>query len=70
MKKMGLMKEIGELQTKYQDLINEGRLTKKSMCDLIIPFRDKHGLTDRQALLIARGKMSIQQISILLDGGN
>ena len=61
-----LMKEVGELQSEYQKLIDERRLTKKAMCDLVIPFRDKHKLTDIQALQIARAELSIKEISDML----
>ncbi len=58
-----LMQEVGELQSEYQKLIDERRSTKKAMCDLVIPFRDKHKLTDIQALQIARAELSIKEIS-------
>lgn len=61
-----LMQEVGELQSEYQKLIDERRLTKKAMCDLVIPFRDKHKLTDIQALQIARAELSIKEISDML----
>ncbi len=61
-----LMKEVGELQTEYQKLVDEKRLTKKAMCDLVIPFRDKYGLKDVQALQIARSELSISEIADLL----
>ena len=41
-------------------------MTKKAMCDLVIPFRDKYGLSDLQALMIARNEMSISEIAELL----
>lgn len=43
-----LMKEVGELQNNYQKLRDERRMTKKAICDLVIPFRDKYNLTDLQ----------------------
>ena len=41
-----LMNDVAVLQTEYQKLIDEQRLSKKAMCDLVIPFRDKYGLQD------------------------
>ena len=35
-----VMNDIGDLQTNYQVLIDEKRISKKAMCDLVIPFRD------------------------------
>lgn len=35
-----VMNEVGMLQDLYNDLVRNGKLTKKAMCDLIIPFRD------------------------------
>lgn len=57
--------EACKLQKEYQKLIDEKRLTKKAMCDLCIPFRDKYGLTDLQALRIARNEMSLTEITEL-----
>lgn len=60
-----VMNDIGELQMNYQSLIGEGRMTKKAMCELVIPFRDKYGLTDLQALQIARNELTIAEINSL-----
>lgn len=65
---MSTMREIAELQAAYQRLINEKRLTKKAMCDLCIPFRDKYGLKDSQALRIARKEMDLSEMVNLLEG--
>lgn len=54
--------EAGILQDKYDKLVHNKKLTKKAMCDLCIPFRDKYGLTDMQTLQVARREMSISQI--------
>ena len=45
---MNIMREVAELQTEYQRLIDEKRLTKREICDLCIPFQDKYGLKDSQ----------------------
>ena len=62
-----LMSDVANLQTEYQKLIDEERLSKKNMCDLVIPFRDKYGLKDSQALQIARAELSIAEINDLLN---
>lgn len=62
-----VMKEIGKLQSEYQKLVKENKLSKKAMCDLVIPFRDKYHLTDVEALQIARNELSIMQIVMLLE---
>lgn len=62
-----LMREVGKLQDDYQKLVDGNRLSKKAMCDLVVPFRDKYNLTDLQALQIARNEMSISEIADLLD---
>lgn len=46
---MSVMREVADLQAAYQRLIDERRLTKKAMCDLCIPFRDKYGLKDSRS---------------------
>lgn len=55
-------KEASELQGKYQELIDNKQLTKKAMCDLCIPFRDKYHLTDLQTLRIARKEMELSEM--------
>lgn len=55
--------EAGKLQDGYDELLESGNFTKKALCDLCIPFRDKYELTDMQTLQIARKEMSITRIS-------
>lgn len=62
-----LMNDVAVLQTEYQKLIDERKLTKKAMCDLVIPFRDKYGLQDSLALQIARAELSVSEINDLLN---
>ena len=62
-------KEASELQEKYQGLIDKRKLTKKAMCDLCIPFRDKYNLTDLQTLRIARKEMDLSEMVDLADKG-
>lgn len=47
-------KEASNLQDDFKELIDKKKLTKKAICDLCIPFRDKYGLSDLQTLRIAR----------------
>ena len=65
---MNIMREVAELQTEYQRLIDEKRLTKRELCDLCIPFRDKYGLKDSQALRIIRKEMDLSEMADLLEG--
>lgn len=64
---MSIMREVAELQKAYQKLIDEKRLTKRAMCDLCIPFRDKYGLKDSQTLRIARNEMDLSEMVDLLE---
>ena len=59
-------KDASELQENYQDLIDNKKLTKKAMCDLCIPFRDKYKLTDLQTLRIARKEMDLSEMVALV----
>lgn len=59
-------KEVEQLQIRYQELIDRGKVTKADICQLVIPFRDKYGLTDIQALSIARADLTPTQINKLL----
>jgi hypothetical protein len=61
-----LMREIGELQNDYRKLVNGKKLTKRAMCNLVIPFRNKYNLTDLQALQVARNELSILEMADLL----
>lgn len=61
-----LLQEIGELQNEYQNLLRTKKLSKKAMCNLVIPFRDKYNLTDLQALQVARNELSILEMTDLL----
>ena len=67
---MDALKEAALMQEKYQQLADKEKLTKKAMCDLCVPFRDKYGLTDLQTLKIARREMSLQEILDLLRPEN
>lgn len=52
--KKDVIYDIAKLQSEYNMLVSAGKLTKKTMCDLVIPFRDKYNLSDLEALAIAR----------------
>lgn len=60
------LKEVVQLQTDYVELLKSG-MTKKKLCDLVIPFRDKWGLTDKQALMIARNELPLQEATVLMS---
>ena len=57
-----IMKEIAELQEQYQNLIDSKKLSKKALCELCIPFRDKYKLSDSQTLQIVRNELSLSEI--------
>lgn len=62
-----LMNDVAELQKSWSELQFSGHMTKKAMCDLVIPFRDKYGLQDGIALQIARAELSVSEINDLLN---
>ena len=64
---MDAMREAAIIQEKYQRLVDERKLTKRAMCNLCVPFRDKYGLTDLQALRIARKEMDLMEMVELLQ---
>ena len=64
-----ILKEIGKLQTDYNYLKLNDNFTKKTMCDLVIPFRDKYHLSDRDALAIARNEISVSEIAKIIENG-
>lgn len=59
------LKELADLQFQYS-ILERTKMTKKALCDLIIPFRDKYALTDGQALRIARRELPLFQIEKLM----
>ena len=62
-----IMKEIANLQKNYRNLLDGQKLTKKAICNLVIPFRDKYHLKDSEALQIARDGMSLSNMVNLLE---
>ena len=61
-----LLREVGNLQSNFQKLCRSNKVSKKAICNLVIPFRDKYNLTDLQALQIARNELSVAEIADLL----
>lgn len=64
---MDTMREAAVMQEEYQRLVDEKRLSKKALCALCVPFRDKYGLTDLQTLRIARREMDLMEMIDLLQ---
>ena len=61
------IKEAVKLQEDYQELMDSKKVTKKAICDLCIPFRDKYHLTDLQTLKIARKEMDLSEMMTLSE---
>lgn len=61
--------DSAELQTNYEQLVKDKKLTKKAICELCVPFKDKYGLTASQALMIARKEMPLKDM-VELDRRN
>ena len=57
------LREIVELQKEYQKMAS-GKIpfTKRNLCNLCVPFRDKYGLTDDQVLRLSRKQMEISEM--------
>ena len=62
-----LMNDVADLQKGWSELQFSGQMTKKAICDLVIPFRNKYGLQDSLALQIARAELSVVEINDLLN---
>lgn len=56
------IKDIVELQGSYNKLVKTKTLSKRKLCELCIPFRDKFGLTDLETLRIARNEITLKEI--------
>lgn len=63
---MDAIRDAAVMQEEYQRLVDNRKLTKKAMCELCVPFRDKYGLTDLQTLRIARMEMDLMEMVDLL----
>ena len=63
---MDIIKDIARLKKSYDNLVSSKKLTKKAMCDLVIPFRDEYWLTDKEALMIARSEVNVDEIVRIL----
>ena len=59
------IKDIVELQESYKELVETKTLSKRKLCELCIPFRDKFGLTDIETLRIARNEITLKEIEKL-----
>lgn len=62
------IRDVVKLQEGYKELVRTQKLSKKNMCELVIPFRDRYGLTDVQALKIARKEIDLAEIIKVLEG--
>lgn len=55
-----------EIQRAYRKLTSgEVPFTKKNMCAILVPLRDKYGLTDRQVLSVARNELALEELMLL-----
>lgn len=61
------IKAVAELQKKYETLVMTKRLSKKAICGLCVPFRDKYKLTDLQTLRIARKEFDLSQLILIYE---
>lgn len=60
------LQEIVCLQKEYENLVRTKKLSKKAMCNLVIPFRDKFHLTDHEALAYARNEVPLEKIATMV----
>lgn len=67
MSDLAILKEIGAIQNEYKRLIKTKGPSKKALCELVIPFRDKHNLSDLEALKIVRNQMPIAEMAEILQ---
>lgn len=50
------------VQSSYLAILESGKISKKMICDTVVPFRDKYGLDDKEALSIARKECDLCQL--------
>ena len=56
---------LNDLNVVSHETLAVKEFTKKAMCNLVIPFRDKYNLTDLQALQVARNELSVMEMQSL-----
>lgn len=61
------IKDIVDLQESYEELVKTKTLSKRKLCELCIPFRDRFGLTDIEVLRIARNEITLKEIQELIE---
>lgn len=61
------IKDIVDLQESYEELVKTKTLSKRKLCELCIPFKDKFSLTDIEVLRIARNEISLKEIQELIE---
>ena len=61
------MRDIAALQEGYKRLVYSKHFTKKALCDLCVPIRDKYNLTDSTVLQIARNEISLSELINMFD---
>lgn len=66
-KAMLKIKDIVNLQESYEELVKTKTLSKRKLCELCIPFRDRFGLTDIEVLRIARNEVALKEIQELIE---
>ena len=66
---VNVREEVENIREQYNSLIESGPITKKAICDLLIPFKDKFNLTDLQTLQIARQKISNRDTNKIITSG-
>lgn len=64
-----LFVDIAIMQEKYSSLFVNGVVTKKNICEVCVPFKDKYGFSDLQTLQLARSELSIAEIIRLVKEG-
>lgn len=61
------MREAAKLQYEYTKLMRRQKITKRAICDLCVPFRDKYHLKDATVLGIARKEKDLSDIIRIFD---
>jgi hypothetical protein len=60
------LEAVVEIQKAYGKLTSgEVPFTKKNMCAIMAPLRDKYSLTDRQVLAVARNELTLEELMLL-----
>ena len=54
--------DVVQLQKQYISLVQSNCLSRAALCKLVVPFRAKYGLSEEEALSVARNELTVEKL--------